>query len=504
MAHGFVARRDDGEKIWLHATPDRAAKHRVRDARWGDFLNIVGQSADGWTEIKWGSKRYFLLTENVAQARPLEIVFVDVGQGDGCIVVSPETGDDERILVVDAGESSHMMGMLRWRFGKLLRRFDFHAAVITHPDKDHYQGFSPVFKHQNVFFDRVYHNGLAERAGADLLGPSSGRLLTGLAQTFAQLKAIYPEDGPHSGKMYCKLMRAAIEGRRVGRIEMLSTRHGTQEDGRAWMPGFAPSDGRDLSIEVLGPVPDDGPGGKPALRWFGRDIGSNGRDEGKTKNGHSVLLRLNIGGLRVLLGGDLNRPAEDYLLRHYSGIAADAPLADAVPLASQRLGADVLKCCHHGAADVTDQFLQAVNPFAFVVSSGDEESHAHPRPDLLGRLGKQGRGSAPLILCTEILRSTREQGRKEDFDAVAALNLLIEDPDIEEDERRQARKDRSELLERIRKRNVGVYGAITLRSDGAHMQISFQLESPRGKQRWQVYGLHQDADGRWVMASDGH
>jgi hypothetical protein len=29
-----------------------------------------------------------------------------------------------------------------------------------------------------------------------------------------------------------------------------------------------------------------------------------------------------IGNLHVLFGGDLKRPAEDYLLRHYSGIAA--------------------------------------------------------------------------------------------------------------------------------------------------------------------------------------
>src|SRR5690606_27810424 len=144
--------------------------------------------------------------------------------------------------------------------------------------------------------------------------------------------------------------------------------------------------------------------------WFGDAIGSGAKDDGKTKNGHSVILRLTVGNLRVLFGGDLNRPAEDHLLRHYGGIAAAQPLADAVPAAAARLGADVMKCCHHGAADVTDEFIRAVNPFAYVVSSGDEESHAHPRPDLLGRLGKLGRGNAPLILCTEILRSTREKG----------------------------------------------------------------------------------------------
>ena len=41
-----------------------------------------------------------------------------------------------------------MIGMLKWRFGKLTQRFEFHAAVISHPDQDHYLGFRPIFQHQ--------------------------------------------------------------------------------------------------------------------------------------------------------------------------------------------------------------------------------------------------------------------------------------------------------------------------------------------------------------------
>jgi hypothetical protein len=213
---------------------------------------------------------------------------------------------------------------------------------------------------------------------------------------------------------------------------------------------------------------------------------------------------MTVGNLRVLFGGDLNRPAEDHLLRHYSGIAAGQPLSAAVADASARLAADVLKCCHHGAADVTDEFISAVNPFAFVVSSGDEESHAHPRPDLLGRLGKLGRGSAPLIFCTEILRSTREKGREEDFkklrDLDAEVDALPNGP-----EKVAAQKARKQLQDHIRRRNVGVYGAITLRSDGEHMEVSFRLEAPRGKQLWQIYTLDHDATHGWRLTdTDGH
>src|SRR5690606_41194696 len=158
--------------------------------------------------------------------------------------------------------------------------------------------------------------------------------------------------------------------------------------------------------------------------------------------------------------------------RHYADIAPGQPLEDAVPDARARLGADVMKSCHHGAADVTDAFLQAVEPFAFVVSSGDDESHAHPRPDLLGRLGKQGRGEAPLIFCTEMLRSTRERGLAADFARLHVLDELIDDPVTSPEEADAAREERAALQRRIQYRTVGVYGAITLRTDGTHVELS--------------------------------
>ena len=42
-------------------------------------------------------------------------------------------------------------------------QFQFHAAVITHPDKDHYRGFEPIFASPQFGFDVVYHSGICER-----------------------------------------------------------------------------------------------------------------------------------------------------------------------------------------------------------------------------------------------------------------------------------------------------------------------------------------------------
>jgi beta-lactamase superfamily II metal-dependent hydrolase len=500
MSSGFVRRSTDGSKIWLYEANRRT---RVRDVRWGDFLNIQEQTSDGWSRIRWGKDQYWIRTEHIVAERPLELIFVDVGQGDGCIFVSAETGANERIMVIDAGVADNMYRFLRWRFGSLKNLFRFHAAILTHPDQDHYKGFQSIFSDEKVRFDRVYHNGIAERATGDLLGPSdtAGRFLTGIVATNDAIQALYSDPSVRGNKLYPKLIHTALTSGRVGGVEMLSTRHGSRQNDRTWLPGFAPSDGRSTEVEVLGPVPE-GSMSKPRLRWFGPTIGSTGRDEGKTKNGHSIILRMVIGNLRVLFGGDLNRPAEDYLLRHYSGIAASESLSAAVVGASTRLSADLMKCCHHGAADVTDEFIQAVNPFAYVVSSGDEESHAHPRPDLLGRLGKLGRGKAPLILCTEILRSTHERGRESDFRRLRALDREVESLPDESPEKEAALKARSELQAHIQRRNVGVYGAITLRSDGEHMEISFRLEAPRQKQLWQIYALRHDSARGWLLTGD--
>ncbi|HET7720563.1 MAG TPA: hypothetical protein VFK43_11390, partial [Acidimicrobiales bacterium] len=190
---------------------------------------------------------------------------------------------------------------------------------------------------------------------------------------------------------------------------------------------------------------------------------------------------------------------EDFLLRHYGALAPGQPLADAVAPARTRLRSDVMKSCHHGSADVTDEFLDAVNPFAFTVSSGDQESHVHPRPDLLGRLGRHGRGRAPLVLCTEILRSGREGEDAKVLKRIRTLDGLIEDPATPATEREAHRKERAAAQATLARRNVEVYGAITLRTDGHHLVIAFRLEKEAGSgRRWQTYSFRDDPVGGFV------
>lgn len=493
-----------GPLVYLYDVETRRKKRR--QLLWGDWLRIEGALDENWFAVRWGRNRFAIRKADTQEERLLELIFLDVGQGDGCILTTPDTGAAERIMIIDAGAGGNMAGYLNWRFRDFANEFTFHAAVVTHSDADHYRGFQEIFEHPRIRLENVYHNGLMERTGDDLLGPEEDGFLTDIRPDTASARALYADSSVRGRKWYPKLIWTALQSGRVGAVRMLSTRHGERRDGRTWMPGFAPAEGTELTIEVLGPVVETAPNGKPGLRAFAASLTARAMDEGKTKNGHSVLLRLSYRGFTLLFGGDLNLVAETFLMRHY-GNDGEAPttaaaLREMIGRARERFAVDMMKTCHHGSADVTDEFLEATRPAAYVVSSGDEESYVHPRPDLLGLLGKKGRGHRPLVLCTELLRSTREREDPELRRRLDRLNDAIgEEPDTAR--RAELEAEREGVLDEVFKRNVGVYGAINLRTDGRRVVIAFRKEKPSGVRRWFTYEMERNADGIFEVTGGG-
>ena len=504
MKHLFVDLPLDGDKIFLL---DAAGK-KFRQVLWGDWLTIddADDGVSPTVKVLWAwndpdpakRKELFIDRRFTTDKRPLEIVFVDVGQGDGCVLISPEPDVGERILVIDAGEGDHMHEFLAGRFGSYKPKTLFHAAVITHPDQDHYGGFGTIFDSGKISFNHLYHSGLVERPGGlkfDKLGglttdPVNGiAYLENLVEDHAGLQAAF---APAGSGQYAKMIRSGLASEAIKNSAMLSTQHGQMEAGRTWMPGFTPSDGRGYAIEVVGPFAETNAAGKKRLRKNG--------DYGQTKNGHSVLLRLHYKDFRVFFGGDLNLRAEKFLLMRYAGIdkwpttaaAREAMIAAAKPF----FDAEVMKVCHHGATDVTDEFLEAVNPAAFVISSGDQEGHVHPRPDLLGRLGKAGRGSAPVLLSTELQRSTRE---KEDADLVKRLLKAVKahtaNPTVQRETGILAD------IEKLGRSNVDVDGAIYVKTDGDRLIAAFKKETGSATDKW-FYFEYTLRDGKLIM-TDG-
>ncbi len=483
-------------------------KTKKKQLLWGDWLRIGDDINSEWSKVTWGKDNLAIKKEDYQAERVLEMIFLDVGQGDGCILTTPLIGAKEKIMIIDAGIGDNMRRYLKYRFRDFKKKFTFHAAIATHPDRDHYLGFQKVFENEQISFEHVYHNGLLERTGGDLLGPVTDGFLTDIRASKTAALNLYSNSVARGRKLYPKLIWTALKSDRFGDISMLSTEHGKKEDGRTWMPGFAPSNNAEFTIEVLGPVVEKAPNGKKGLRTFAGSMTAKKMNAGKTKNGHSVLLRLQYLDFSVLFGGDLNLIAEHFLMRHY-GNDGEAPttMAESAAMVEKsraRFAVDVMKCCHHGSSDVTDEFLEATEPAAYVVSSGDEESHVHPRPDLLGLLGKKGRGHRPLVLCTEILRSTRE---REDPKLRGKLDELVdkigEEDDTQEKEKLEAK--RAKILDELFKRNVGVYGAINLRTDGRSAIVAFRNEKPKGVNRWFYYELKKDLNGVFqVQDTGGH
>ena len=411
--------------------------------------------------------------------------YVDIGQGDGCFVVFP---DDQR-MVIDAGDSDNMYRFLRWRFNR--KPTHINNVVVSHPDQDHYFGLSHLVNDSNFSFGNVFHNGIVERTGSDSLGPrtpGSNSVLTDVIETPEQLDRILDNAALVGRKRYPNLLK---DFRDQGRTEAIWMLHNQDR----FVPGYGPGeDSNGVVIEVLAPFinrVDE----RIQLLWFG--------STSKTKNGHSVVLRLHFGNVKFLLGGDLNIKAENYLLQSYTGLDPHPNTIEEhdelVSAARHVFGCDVLKACHHGSADVREVFVEAIDPLATVISSGDNESHCHPRPDALGIYGKYARGRRPLIFSTELARSAKEfvstplaiQMR------IDELVQIVNSNEATTAEKSAASSEISRLTAR-RERAVAVYGMITARTDGVNLIMTQKLEEKRSStgECWDIHLFETGADGR--------
>jgi beta-lactamase superfamily II metal-dependent hydrolase len=442
------------------------SKKKIQHLLWGDWLRVEGEDGD-WLQVHGRGCDGWVRRNEVQENRLLEVNF-----GDGSFIVTP----DDKFLLIDAGEGDNMFRFLRWRFGlkdKPEEKIEFDAAIMSHPDSDHYKGFEPLFDSKQFAFKSLYHNGILERKGKDLpslgdLDPTKKYLLSLFPDRDTLAAHVNNEDLVGDG-LLARVMRKALDC--AADIRMLSV-----EDG--WVPGYGQE--APVSMQVLAPVPEK-VGDAHAYRVF--------KDKGPTKNGHSVVIKLRYGKVTMILGGDLNIPAEKYLLEHY-GATGSVEKARAV------FRADVAKACHHGSADLSLDYLKGVDAIVTIVSSGDDEPHCHPRPDALGAFGRHGRGDRPLIFSTELARSAPERIKDPKLLRQKIAKLVSRLGTEEDEEKRKkivADIDKAVDLDR----SVAVYGMINVRTDGAKVIIAQKLETPRSLtgEKWDIHKLEPGANG---------
>lgn len=447
-----------GDRVTIKMGSDKQPLYQTFNNK--QYVKVRSRGRDG-----------YVLPKELLPDRPMEVNFIDVGQGDGCHIVTP----DDKHFIIDAGASDNMFRFIKWRFnlGKKENQTPEITAIISHPDEDHYYGFHYIFKNKQVRIKEIFHNGLVEATGQHY--NTLGTLVKNNGQD-------YISDLVDDTTMFEKRAATAKKGKY---IKVLDSRKTVLKKALRKGLSDALNDNEKLKFEVLAPVAID-INGKPALPVFGSN-------KGKTKNGHSIVLKLTMGHLRLLLGGDLNSLAEDYLMQHYTdkdvarlrkdilagATARQQDLDAAIKTAKAVFMVDIAKSCHHGSSDFTTEFMQAVNPIATIISSGDEEPHCHPRPDTLGTIGKHSRGERSLIFSTELARSTLE------FLTTRNLASKQKKPNITINLAEELTKPVKLTKERV----VTLYGMINVRTDGKRVIIAQKLEKTAARGAWDIHKL---------------
>src|SRR4051794_2386957 len=318
------------------------------------------------------------LTTRFRDTPLLKVRFIDVGQGDGAMIVTPK----ERVILIDGGEEDHVRRYINAAFSYILRTkpLNCDAIVVTHGDADHFAGLTKLAKAKRtatsplITADRIYHNGLVKSSAAkdiDAFGQTakvdSQTYATDLADDLLNVPDV------HMNTPF-KAWKVALQGLKQQNPNLTIRRLGYGDDS-----AFDFLQDEQIGVKVLGPIVDD-INNAPALRFL-KTPGSNSLSASHTINGHSIVLKLTYGNVRFLFGADLNEESEERLL--------ERTRQDNISLA-----AEVLKVPHHGSADFSPSILEAIRPVVSVVSSGDENAtkeYIHPRAGLVGALGKYSR-----------------------------------------------------------------------------------------------------------------
>src|SRR5262245_17547396 len=173
---------------------EKGRKRLLRTLTWGDEVTVVKQGTsaievetfeyvkqdDGTVVSKKvtafiePTKSSGIKTASVVRPRKenavLKVNFVDVQQGDGAVIESP----DGKIILVDGGDNQMFARYLAARFGgtSAEKPKDIDCILITHGDADHFAGLTEIHESETnptprkrlfIAPKRVYHNGLVKR-----------------------------------------------------------------------------------------------------------------------------------------------------------------------------------------------------------------------------------------------------------------------------------------------------------------------------------------------------
>jgi hypothetical protein len=469
VAPRFV--NDCGGKFKIQLKEDKGAGKTVAWLLWGDHVRVT-QTGGGFAFVKARGREGWVPEDVLGDEGLLELYIIDVGQGDGVLMRTP----DDRWHVIDGGvENDKQMtkkglaNFVRWKFTDDLgkQKVKLHTVVLSHPDFDHYGGLINLFEGQvqrpdrtfAVQVERFFHCGIGRFAAEPKLGKTKGLTVGeppfddyGISGADTFITELLDGKGTFSNPPRALDDTFKRFADLVGSVPASVNRLTHRDE---YLPGYGPT--ADVTIRVLGPILE-GTNGTVGLR----DLGG----ESITRNGHSIVLRVDYGKARMLLTGDLNTDSQRLLLSYH-------------PL--EEFSVDVAKGCHHGSDDIDLRFVRAMKARATVISSGDNEDYAHPRPRVLGASARYGRESKgvkgdlipPLLYSTELARSVKLAfAAKVQQENVKNSQMNAADLEVKAEGKgaRFAPLDETPISTDL------VYGLINVRTDGERVLCAFMKE----------------------------
>lgn len=281
-----------------------------------------------------------------ASGKEMQVHFLDVGQGDSILIISPEG----KVVLVDAGDQTK---------GKIvvdaLKRYNVEQIdylVATHAHPDHIGGMDDVLRNTKVL--TVLHNDIAppEVAANEAAAKQDEAAKKKPGQKASAAKQPAPKKQGKNTEL--PTVKAYNEYRST--VEQSGAQFQKVEAGQKIDLGGG------AILTVLAPQPP----------FFTREQISKGG--GNELNANSIVMRLDYGDFSLLLAGDAEAQAEDRLVNK-----------DVIQPAT------VLKVAHHGSKyATTENFLKRLKPEAAIISDGEFNRYGHPAPVVLERLKAAG------------------------------------------------------------------------------------------------------------------
>ena len=396
----------------------------------GEALTLIfGDEVDS-TEQLVGDKERVVYRRRVGLVKknqlmlehPLEMYFVDVGQGDSTFIVTPAGKN----ILIDGGSGNEAFQFLVWKYRldeEGSTGVDIDLLVLTHADGDHIKGLAAIIEHDLIRVHEIVHSGIAKFSSGfntelgDMQGPDDDEVLVTRHDGIQDLQGA--DLNTNVENWFDAVKREVEQEGMVYRSVCVDT-------------GIIDVGDPSIALRVLGPKLLTRPGqAHPVYPWFS--------NPSHTVNGHSVVLRLDYKAFRVLLPGDLNEDGVEHLNTNADFAA--------------QCDAHLLKAPHHGSHEYCDEFLKAVNAQITVVSSGETPDHGHPRANFMAAAGRWSRSNEPLLFSTELVAQFSVDENSE-----GAADDLVIDP-----------TDAAKLVATRQSFKKNLNGIINVRTDGTYI-----------------------------------